>query len=88
MRAVNLQSMAICISIGLFLRWIGRGSRPGTLYQKEAMAVVGLSWILATILGALPYKLSQTQIATGQPITFIEAMFESQSGSSGTEARL
>ena len=53
-----LQSMAICISIGLFLRWIGRGSLPGTLDQKEAMAVVGLSWILATILGALPYKLS------------------------------
>ena len=81
-----LQSMAICISIGLFLRWIGRGSRPGTLYQKEAMAVVGLSWILATILGALPYKLSQTEIATGQPITFIEAMFESQSGFSTTGA--
>ena len=81
-----LQSMMICIVIGLVLRWLGRGSRPGTLYQKEAMAVVGLSWILATILGALPFKLSQTQVAPDKPITFIESMFESQSGFSTTGA--
>ncbi len=38
----------------------GRGGR-GQLFRKEAMAVVGLSWVLATILGALPFYLSGTR---------------------------
>ncbi|MEC7677632.1 MAG: TrkH family potassium uptake protein [Planctomycetota bacterium] len=83
-----IQSMSICIATGLLLRWIGRGPGAGTLYQKEAMAVVGLSWILATVLGALPFFLSETQTQSGEPITFIEAMFESQSGFSTTGATI
>ena len=63
-------------------------ARSRTLYQKEAMAVVGLSWILATVLGALPFFLSETQTQSGEPITFIEAMFESQSGFSTTGATI
>ncbi len=43
---------------GLFL-WLGRGQK-GRLYRKEAMAVVGLSWILATLLGALPFWMRGT----------------------------
>ena len=39
--------------------WLGRGAE-GRLFRKEAMAVVGLSWILATVLGALPYMFSGT----------------------------
>ncbi len=72
--------------VGVLFRLIGRKSRGGHLYQKEAMAVVGLSWVLATILGALPFYLSGTCISDGQTITFIEAMFESQSGFSTTGA--
>lgn len=81
-----LISMAVCFAIGTLLLAIGRGHRGGPLYQKEAMAVVGLSWVLATVLGALPFYCSGTEIAAGQPITFIEAMFESQSGFSTTGA--
>nr|WP_233216425.1 TrkH family potassium uptake protein [Blastopirellula marina] len=36
---------------------IGRHAK-GDLYRREAMAVVGLSWVVATILGAMPYILS------------------------------
>lgn len=36
---------------------IGRKA-TGDLYRKEAMAVVGLSWAIATVLGAMPYLLS------------------------------
>lgn len=36
---------------------IGRNAQ-GDLYRREAMAVVGLSWLVATILGAMPYVLS------------------------------
>ena len=48
---------------GLFL-WLGR-SRKGRLYRKEAMAVVGLSWILATLLGALPFWMRGTYRSPG-----------------------
>ncbi|TWT53348.1 Trk system potassium uptake protein TrkH [Rubripirellula amarantea] len=81
-----LFSMAICCILGGILRFLGRGSRGSHLFQKEAMAIVGLSWVLATILGALPYYLSGTSIGPDSSMTFIEAMFESQSGFSTTGA--
>ncbi len=79
-------SMAVCVILGIIMRLIGRGQRSTQLFQKEAMAIVGLSWVLATVLGALPFYLSHTCIRVDQPITFIEAMFESQSGFSTTGA--
>ncbi len=82
-----LASMAICLVLGVVLRRLGH-RRSGQLYQKEAMAIVGLSWMLATVLGALPYFLSATCTSEGQPVTFIEAMFESQSGFSTTGATI
>ncbi len=81
-----LASMAVCMVLGVMMRIYGRGHRAPQLFQKEAMAIVGLSWVLATILGALPFYLSHTSIRQGEPITFIEAMFESQSGFSTTGA--
>ncbi len=45
--------------VGGGLMLYGR-SAPGKLFRKEAMAVVGLSWVLATVLGALPYVFSGT----------------------------
>lgn len=54
-----LFSTLIAFAVGGLLYGWGRQSR-GELFRKEAMAVVGLSWILATILGALPFVLSET----------------------------
>ena len=54
-----LYSTLIAVSVGLVFLWIGRGS-SGRLFRKEAMAVVGLSWVLATLLGAMPFILSGT----------------------------
>ena len=54
-----LASMLICVAVGLLLLWWGRTSNT-KLYRKEAMAVVGLSWALATVLGGLPFYLSGT----------------------------
>ena len=79
-------SMAICFAVGLALRLLGGRHGRGQLFQKEAMAIVGLSWVTATILGALPYVLADVQVEPGRQITFIEAMFESQSGFSTTGA--
>ena len=52
-------SMLISFVIGGLLLRYGRGTEI-RLYRKEAMAVVGLSWILATVLGALPFWLRGT----------------------------
>ena len=54
-----LYSTLISLLVGLLFLLIGRGS-SGRLFRKEAMAVVGLSWVLATLLGALPFMLSGT----------------------------
>ena len=78
-------SVAICVAVAAGLRYLGRKSH-GPLFRREAMAVVGLSWVLATVLGALPYELSGTQRAPGIRMHFVDAMFESQSGFSTTGA--
>jgi len=54
-----IASAAISWFIGGALMLYGK-SAEGKLFRKEAMAVVALSWILATVLGALPYILSGT----------------------------
>ena len=54
-----IASAIISWAIGGALVFYGK-SAQGKLFRKEAMAVVGLSWILATVLGALPYVLSGT----------------------------
>ena len=80
-----LTAMGVCFLVGAALRYAGRDS-DGQLFRKEAMATVGLSWILATILGALPYQFAGVQRAEGAPMNFVDAMFESQSGFSTTGA--
>lgn len=52
-----LYSALISVVAGGLMIWLGR-SASSKIFRKEAMAVVGLSWVLATVLGALPYMLS------------------------------
>lgn len=80
-----LGSMAIALLVSGILWYFGRHG-DGSLYRKEAMAVVGLSWILATALGAMPYLLSRTEMAPGREMQVWDACFESQSGFSTTGA--
>ncbi len=54
-----LASIVVSIVVGLLFMWGGRNNK-GQMFRKEAMAVVGLSWILATVLGALPFYFSGT----------------------------
>ena len=70
---------------GALLLLLGRHA-DGHLYRKEAMATVGLSWIIATVIGAIPFLLSQTYLGPETPMTFVDALFESASGFSGTGA--
>ncbi len=69
---------------GLLYLW-GRTDQK-TILRKEAFAVVGLGWILAGILGALPFVLSGSQRAVGIPMSPADAIFESISGFTTTGA--
>ena len=82
-------SILVCGVTGLILRFYGRHAQE-TLYRKEAMAVVGLSWVLATILGAIPFYWSEvvfrSEAGQAVPMGIAECLFESQSGFSTTGA--
>lgn len=75
----------VSLLLGFSLYWVGRGDR-GTVLHKEALAVVGLGWLLAGILGALPYLLAGVMVAPDQPMTVVDAFFESVSGFTTTGA--
>ena len=80
-----LGAMAICFVVAGLLSYVGRGPQKH-LFRKEAMAVVGLTWVLATLLGAIPYLLCGAEYAPGHPMSPVDAMFEAQSGFSTTGA--
>ena len=63
-------SIVISFTVGGILYGFGRRNKE-RLFRKEAMAVVGLSWVLATFLGALPYWLSGT--SRGPAIRVLES---------------
>jgi trk system potassium uptake protein TrkH len=68
---------SICLSA--LLHMLGR-NREAKLFRREALCAIGLSWILATLVGALPYILTHT----GGSIA--DAIFESASGFTTTGA--
>ncbi len=83
-------SIVVCLLVGIMVRYLGRKASE-TLFRKEAMAIVGLSWVLATILGAMPYYLAEVKFradstGTPTPMGVAESLFESQSGFSTTGA--
>lgn len=76
-----IRSLAISAVItffsGILLLLIG--SKPKTdLLRKEAIALVGLVWLVAAAFGSLPYLL------VDEPLTLAGAYFESMSGFSTT----
>jgi len=84
-----LFSMGICGLTGGFFLYAGRKVK-GQLYRKEAIAVVGLGWLLTGLLGALPYLLSGVLTAL-YPNLFsrvCSALFESVSGFTTTGASI
>jgi trk system potassium uptake protein len=81
-------SMVVCLVIGGGLYLIGR-RETGVVLRKEALAIVGLGWILSGILGSLPFLLSGVRHQQGDqivPITIADAIFESVSGFTTTGA--
>lgn len=80
-----LQSIGITVCVGLALISLGRKTE-GSLLRKEALAVVGLGWLMCGILGGLPFLLTPTYRLPGVPMNVSDAIFESISGFTTTGA--
>ena len=65
-------SALVSVALGLALLWMGR-SASTRLFEREAVGLVGLSWIITCALGALPFYF-------GGILGFNDAYFESVSG--------
>ncbi len=70
----------ICFAVGFPL--ILAGSKNKTMFAKEGLASVGLSWVIMSIFGALPFVIS------GSIPNYIDALFETASGFSTTGASI
>lgn len=73
------------LTSGAILYALGR-KEHGTILRKEALAIVGLSWIYAGVLGCLPFLFSGTMVDAHVPMTIPDALFESISGFTTTGA--
>ncbi len=82
-----LESIGISLGFGSCLLIIGRSAKD-SLLRKEALAVVGLGWILSGVLGALPYLLTPTYRLPGVELSIPDAIFESVSGFTTTGASI
>lgn len=74
-----LIAIAISFSVGLIFRIAGRGEHK-KIFLKEAFAVIGLGWILASALSTLPY------ILVGDEMDIGDIVFEATSGITTTGA--
>jgi trk system potassium uptake protein TrkH len=68
-----LASFGICLSVGFGLQLLWRG-HPPDLSWTQGMVAAALSWLLALLLGAIPYYLS------GYYLSFLDAAFDVMSG--------
>jgi len=74
-----LISMGIILAVSCLLYFISRGGSNG-FRAKEGVVCVGISWIVLSILGCLPFCIS------GEIPSYIDALFEMVSGFTTTGA--
>ncbi|MBC2594086.1 TrkH family potassium uptake protein [Ruficoccus amylovorans] len=70
---------AVAVALALICMLLGRGA-GNKLLRKEALAVIGLGWILASVIGALPYYLILEEASVA------DSIFETASGLTTTGA--
>ena len=76
-----LITMAACLVVSLVLRLVCKGA-PSAFYAKEGLVCVGLSWIVLSLFGCLPFYLSR------EIPNYIDAFFEIVSGFTTTGASI
>ena len=73
-------SIGISLLLALLFYVLGRKGDAKKLYRREALCTIGLAWILASLIGAIPYLL------TVEDCDLSDALFESASGLTTTGA--
>lgn len=68
-----LATMGICAALGLTLHFL-RPKHNRTMHVKDGFVMVALSWIVISLVGALPFFLS------GEIPSYLDAVFEAVSG--------
>ena len=82
-RVPLLASFAVGLMVSLLLFLVGkRRADYEELGIREAIAVVGFSWVIASAVGALPYLFS------GVAASYVDAFFETMSGFTTTGATI
>ena len=76
-----LLAITVALVIGLALTFLSRPTSK-VIYAKEGYIIVGLSWIVVSAIGALPFYFSQ------QIPHYIDAFFETVSGFTTTGASI
>ena len=71
-------TIAIAVGLAVICHMLGRRGEA-RLFRREALCAIGLSWILCTIVGAIPYALIEH-------CDLSDALFESASGLTTTGA--
>lgn len=74
-------SFGVALLLGMLLLLLGR-KKEKTFFKKEALAVIGLGWISASLVGALPY------LFIVPDCSYADAFFEAASGLSTTGASI
>lgn len=69
-----IQSLAITGGAGILLLLVGYQRKRHPMLRKEALAIVGIGWIISTGFAAIPYVLCEPALSPAQ------AYFESVSG--------
>ncbi len=77
-----LLAMTLSVALGGACMWPGRRAAHASLSRKEAMLMVGLGWIVAGLIGALPFYIG------GHIPRYYDAFFETVSGFTTTGASI
>ena len=75
-----LVTMLLCGGLGGLLAW--KKPKNQTLYAREGFVIVALSWIVLSLFGAIPFRIS------GCIPHYIDALFETVSGFTTTGASI
>ena len=82
---VNAFTLSLIVGITFSLTVIvltGRNITDDSIGIREGLGVTGFSWIIASVIGALPYWLS------GCAVSYVDAFFETMSGFTTTGATI
>ena len=72
--------MALLVGLGFFLSF--KKPKDNNIFAREGFVLVGLSWIIISLFGALPFVIS------GEIKSFFDAFFETVSGFTTTGASI